>query len=447
MFYYQKAYAGKIYRNVYASNVDISGKTPAEAEQMLADYQNKLLSQEATFKNDDKESKATLSETGISLDTQKMIDESYNIGRSETFLKNLISSSETTISKKYVSPYFKINQAKFENFTTIVSSQLNFDSVNASLAIVNGQVVVNPEKDGKTINADYLQAQIKDILVSDPETIGQIKPKTQTVKASVASGNFDLAKKDAENILGRQLTLKYNDKVFQPNRNDVGAWISFLDNNGQTYLSLDDSKIKIYLSGIAKNIEVAEVDRKINAPDNAVIQEGTEGKTLNYDKAIKDIKTNLTASNSQEIALETITVPIKDLKIFPDEGLVLGRFDGKYIDVNLTEQKLCRIESTQLIDCYPISSGKAAMPTPTGTFSITAKDPREYSYEYKMWMPWWEQFNGDYGIHELPETATWKEVPDHLGTPVSHGCVRLGVGPAQTVYDWTDIGTPVYIHK
>ena len=189
------------------------------------------------------------------------------------------------------------------------------------------------------------------------------------------------------------------------------------------------------------------MDRKINAPDNAVIQEGTEGKTLNYDKAIKDIKTNLTASNSQEIALETITVPIKDLKIFPDEGLVLGRFDGKYIDVNLTEQKLCRIESTQLIDCYPISSGKAAMPTPTGTFSITAKDPREYSYEYKMWMPWWEQFNGDYGIHELPETATWKEVPDHLGTPVSHGCVRLGVGPTQTVYDWTDIGTPVYIHK
>ena len=65
-----------------------------------------------------------------------------------------------------------------------------------------------------------------------------------------------------------------------------------------------------------------------------------------------------------------------------------------------------------------------------------------------MWLPWWQEFkSGGYGLHELPETATWKEVPDHLGTPVSHGCVRLGVGPAEAVYNWTEIGTIVYIHK
>jgi lipoprotein-anchoring transpeptidase ErfK/SrfK len=133
--------------------------------------------------------------------------------------------------------------------------------------------------------------------------------------------------------------------------------------------------------------------------------------------------------------------------VIPAEGLIPGRFEGRYLDVDLTTQRLCRIESTSIIDCFSISSGKPGMPTPTGTFTIRNKNPRQFSHKYGLWMPWWQEFNGDYGIHELPETNTWKEVPDHLGTPVSHGCIRLGVGPAQTVYEWTSIGTPVYIHK
>jgi lipoprotein-anchoring transpeptidase ErfK/SrfK len=33
-----------------------------------------------------------------------------------------------------------------------------------------------------------------------------------------------------------------------------------------------------------------------------------------------------------------------------------------------------------------------------------------------------------------------------LGIPVSHGCVRLGIGPAKQVYEWTEVGTPVIIY-
>jgi lipoprotein-anchoring transpeptidase ErfK/SrfK len=54
----------------------------------------------------------------------------------------------------------------------------------------------------------------------------------------------------------------------------------------------------------------------------------------------------------------------------------------------------------------------------------------------------------EYGIHELPEWPDGtKEGESHLGTPVSHGCVRLGRGDAQAVYDWVEVGTPVFIHR
>jgi len=57
-------------------------------------------------------------------------------------------------------------------------------------------------------------------------------------------------------------------------------------------------------------------------------------------------------------------------------------------------------------------------------------------------------FNGPDYIHELPYWPNgYREGENHLGVKVSHGCVRLGIGPAKYVFDWAEIGTPVYVHK
>ncbi len=120
--------------------------------------------------------------------------------------------------------------------------------------------------------------------------------------------------------------------------------------------------------------------------------------------------------------------------------------DGKYIDVNLTTQVMTIFENGTLIDTFLISSGKAGMNTPTGTLHIHNKHPRPWSKKYSLYMPYWMAItpDGKYGIHELPEwPGGYKEGQNHLGIPVSHGCMRLGVGPAQKVYDWAEIGMPV----
>jgi lipoprotein-anchoring transpeptidase ErfK/SrfK len=122
---------------------------------------------------------------------------------------------------------------------------------------------------------------------------------------------------------------------------------------------------------------------------------------------------------------------------------------GKYIDINLEAQVMTTFEDGKLLNSYMVSSGKPSMPTHKGQFSIHNKSPRAYSKEFGLYMPWWMAVapDGSFGIHELPEWPSgYKEGAAHLGTPVSHGCIRLGVGPAKTVYDWAEIGTPVVIY-
>lgn len=122
--------------------------------------------------------------------------------------------------------------------------------------------------------------------------------------------------------------------------------------------------------------------------------------------------------------------------------------EGKYIDINLSKQHLSTFENSQRLGTYRISTGKRGMATPTGNFKILSKRGRAWSHKYKLYMPYFMQFTGvGHGIHELPEwPGGYKEGAAHLGIPVSHGCVRLGIGPAATTYAWADIGTPVVIH-
>jgi len=125
------------------------------------------------------------------------------------------------------------------------------------------------------------------------------------------------------------------------------------------------------------------------------------------------------------------------------------RTDGKYIDINLKQQIMTLFENGRAIDAYVISSGKRGMDTPTGQFAVQNKSPRPWSRQYGLYMPYWQAItpDGKYGIHELPEwPGGYKEGANHLGTPVSHGCVRLGIGAAERVYAWSDIGTPIIIY-
>ena len=136
-----------------------------------------------------------------------------------------------------------------------------------------------------------------------------------------------------------------------------------------------------------------------------------------------------------------------EIIITPNRRSTEGRTDlEKYIEIDISDQELRYYENGYLVAATQVSTGKWSMPTPLGTFAIQNKHSRAYSATYNLYMPFWMQFYGGYGLHELPEWANgYKEGEDHLGIRVSHGCVRLGVGPAEKLYNWADIGTTVIV--
>ena len=117
------------------------------------------------------------------------------------------------------------------------------------------------------------------------------------------------------------------------------------------------------------------------------------------------------------------------------------------IEIDLKKQKMYYFVGGIKWKEFKISTGKRSMPTPKGEFKIKNKIAKAWSKTYGLWMPHWMGLTGSIGIHELPIWPNgYKEGEKHLGIPVSHGCIRLGVENAAYLFDRVAVGVAVKIY-
>jgi lipoprotein-anchoring transpeptidase ErfK/SrfK len=127
---------------------------------------------------------------------------------------------------------------------------------------------------------------------------------------------------------------------------------------------------------------------------------------------------------------------------------------GKYIEVNLSKQHLWVWQDHNVIYETPITSGAtgAGYGTVTGLFSIYYKTTNtrlrgyQYGYNYDVPVKYWMPFYSGYGLHD----AEWRN-GNFGGSDYyyggSHGCVNLPDAAAAFIYNWAEVGTPVWVHK
>lgn len=169
--------------------------------------------------------------------------------------------------------------------------------------------------------------------------------------------------------------------------------------------------------------------------------------TTDDPEAIRTIKMPEETFSKLKLAAERYTPP-ESSRVKKDMDIAPHITEGKYIDVSISHQVMTLFEDGVKVNEFLVSTGKYGMPTPLGQFKIQRKETNHWSYQYKLWMPYSMNFSGPYYIHELPYWPNgYREGENHLGIRVSHGCIRLGIGPAKYVFDWAEIGTSLYIHQ
>jgi hypothetical protein len=108
--------------------------------------------------------------------------------------------------------------------------------------------------------------------------------------------------------------------------------------------------------------------------------------------------------------------------------------DGRHVEANLTKQVLAEIEPKGRVrEIYMMSSGKPSTPTVVGRFSVYLKTPGTN----EKGMVDSNYFISGYAIHGYPEVPTYA---------ASHGCLRVPIPDAASIFSWVQVGTPVDVY-
>lgn len=120
----------------------------------------------------------------------------------------------------------------------------------------------------------------------------------------------------------------------------------------------------------------------------------------------------------------------------------------RYIEVDLSDQVEQVWENGYMRNVYLVSTGLPGTPTPPGEYEVLKKIENHYYSGEGYSFPntkWNLRFiNGGTGRNYYLHTAYWH---NNFGRPMSHGCVNMREQDARFIYDWADIGTPVWVHE
>lgn len=119
-----------------------------------------------------------------------------------------------------------------------------------------------------------------------------------------------------------------------------------------------------------------------------------------------------------------------------------------YIKVDLSNQRVnifTKSDDKWILDrSFICSAGKASTPTVKGDFTIKDKGPM-FRVGSNTICNYYTQFYGNYLFHTVLLDNNENIQDGRLGTPLSHGCIRLAIDDAKYIYTSIPYGTSVSI--
>lgn len=184
------------------------------------------------------------------------------------------------------------------------------------------------------------------------------------------------------------------------------------------------------------------------------VENGASGGENFFQKQIGQI-----ISVGKNIASETFNKPSSNKPVLASpqkiEAKRLNTSAPKKLVVDLSDRRVYMYRQNTVVASYPIGVGKKGWETPIGTFEVMhmqkfpawqhpitgkvfAAGPNSPLGE--RWIGFWSDGHNEIGFHGTPDSEL-------VGSPVSHGCLRMRNPDVRLLYEQISLGVPVQVRK
>jgi lipoprotein-anchoring transpeptidase ErfK/SrfK len=443
---------------VHLGNVSVMGQTRDE----LTDTVNQQAENTTvSFSADGKTAKASLSDLGVTVDTDKTVDALLNSKSGNDFAKLNIfnqphvaftASTTDTTAEQFVTDGL-VDEADRAKLTTIA-----YNKNSKQFELSEGQ-------DGKEPDTATVKNAVAKAIAAPGES-ATVEVKLETAKNPVDSASAQNTVTEANARLGLALTVDNGiDKSVTIPTEQIATFLKPSTDleTGATSLTVDREAITKYVSqeSVIKALTVPKVTREIfiTPKSEGGVQIGAD-KTLGQDgvevTGVGDAPEKIATAIEQNQSTDA-TVPVKDTPYDEKEVEVPHNFDAangdKWVHVDLTNQTATAYQGTTVVATFNIASGQPTADgsrlSDVGTFYVylkyTSQTMNGEGYSQPA-TPWISYYNGGEALHGVPSYA-WGDHPIYVqqGIPGSHGCINMQVADAKWMYDFASIGTRVVV--
>ena len=329
------------------------------------------------------------------------------------------------------------------------------EPTDAQVTYADGSFQAVADKAGSGPDFDQIAADLGEALAADDDEIAVDATKVEVP----ATTPVDAAKKQAEwlnNELAKAGGFYVGDELAVPvGAKQLGAWLSVEpDGDGAFTVTADAAKIQKTVDALPGKIDREAQDATQIVNSSGDVLEGGEGqdgwKLTSTDgiaeklagelenlatKAKKGTAESKKAELKVELQAETVEHTVTKLE--------------RTLEVDLGALQAYAKENGKVVRTFAVSPGKAGSETDQGNYAVYTKldmqnmgnpDTTKAPYYYTPDVPYVMYFNGSEGFHG----TYWHN--EFGKQPMSHGCVNLSVGDAAWLFDWTPIGTDVWVH-
>jgi lipoprotein-anchoring transpeptidase ErfK/SrfK len=210
----------------------------------------------------------------------------------------------------------------------------------------------------------------------------------------------------------------------------LSVWTPFVANAapGESSSGSAETKYKVYV--VKEGDTLGIISRKFGVPIATII------------------KVNKLGDASRIYVGQKLRIPVREQKKkAQDKKKPTSTYKGpnvaKWIEVDLSQQRLYAHEYDKVVFTTRISSGVAGHRTPIGRFRVWAKVRSQTMSGPGYRLPnvqWVMYFAGENAIHG----TYWH---NNFGRPMSHGCINATNKAARWLYNWAPQGTIVIVHR
>ena len=324
---FNMSYSQVIYPHTYVGNIDLSGKTQVEAQNILGDAAVSASSRKIELSYNDQKIELTPSDLDLKYDTVSSAQLAWQTARNGSFQKVIGEEIKSLVGKNEQPAVLSYNSQLLQDKISSLAKTIDGSMQETTITITDLTPAVVPGKSGMVLNQVNTQAAVQtdlNNLIDNPQISLNVKPADPKITASVAAD----ALAQTQKILKKDFTIKTKKQVSVLKPKDIASWLQFVPQQNQLThtwtlaVQIDPVQEKSFLDSIATQVNQPAQDAKFKVTDGKVeaFQLSQTGYALDQDKA-PDVLAQAILSAQTKVDLPvTVTEP----KITADSASTLG---------------------------------------------------------------------------------------------------------------------------